>query len=173
MRELAVYRMNLGLPSTPQPHEPYPLVMALNDGGIHPEAPPQHASLRATESPQNGVNPAQLRPLTRATIHRLVKTLCQRTADRLRQIGPEHESDAQLLTRVSPHWLRHTAGTHMVENDIDIFTYGTPWAIARCKRPTAISIPQKEKGTDTPRKNTVLAGQWIRRRFDKPRRLSV
>src|SRR5690625_5854442 len=70
MRELAVYRMNLGLPSTPQPHEPYPLVMALNDGGIHPEAPPQHASLGATESPQNGVNPAQLRPLTRATIHR-------------------------------------------------------------------------------------------------------
>lgn len=120
MRELAVYRMSLGLPSTPQPHEPYPLVMALNDGGIHPEAPPQHASLGATESPQNGVNPAQLRPLTRATIHRLVKTLCRRTADRLRQIGPEHESDAQLLTRVSPHWLRHTAGTHMVENDIDI-----------------------------------------------------
>lgn len=98
MAELALYRQSLGLDPTPQRHETTPLVLALR---YHGAAHEQSA-------------------LTRASIHGIVRRLCQITAQRLRQEAPERIEEAELLEKVSPHWLRHTAGTHMVENTMDL-----------------------------------------------------
>lgn len=98
MAELATYRRSHSLPPTPQRHERTPLVLPLRYRG--------HADEQTA--------------LTRASIHRIVRSLCERAAERLRQIAPERKEEAALLEQVSPHWLRHTAGTHMVENAIDL-----------------------------------------------------
>lgn len=109
MSELGHYRKKLGLSPTPLPQEKIPLVLALN------------AASQLEGSDNNRYQKlAEAKPLTRASIHRLVKDVCQRTADRLRALGAHHENDARLLEQASPHWLRHTAGTHMVEGKVDI-----------------------------------------------------
>jgi site-specific recombinase XerD len=34
--------------------------------------------------------------------------------------GPEFSSDAARIARASAHWLRHTAGSHMANNAVDL-----------------------------------------------------
>lgn len=93
MGELAQYRQLLQLPPTPLPDEQTPLVMALR-------------------APYQGIG--------RAQIHYLIKNIFNQTAKRLAKQGPEQQAMAHHIAQASTHWLRHTAGTHMVENNIDI-----------------------------------------------------
>lgn len=93
MVELARYRRELGLQPYPVPGEATPLLLPI------------------------GGNP---RPMSRGGAHEIFKVLFAKTADRLSQRGPEHASAAARVTQASAHWLRHTAGSHMANNDVDL-----------------------------------------------------
>lgn len=71
------YRGSLGLPSEPLPGDETPLVGNLRKKG----------------------------PTTESTVYRIIKQVCQATADR---IASEHPHAAETLRRASPHWLRHS-----------------------------------------------------------------
>ncbi len=58
--------------------------------------------------------------LTRAALHSIVKKVFEGAAERLRQRGDEYAVRGDLLERASAHWLRHTAGSHMADQQIDL-----------------------------------------------------
>jgi site-specific recombinase XerD len=58
--------------------------------------------------------------MTRGGIHEIFKDIFAKTADRLRQRGPEWEAAASHMEQASAHWMRHTAGSHMANNDVDL-----------------------------------------------------
>lgn len=93
MVELARYRRELGYSPYPATGETTPLLLPI--GG-------------------------QPRPMTRGGIHQIFKDIFARTAERLRQRGPEYEAAASQMMQVSAHWLRHTAGSHMANHDVDL-----------------------------------------------------
>lgn len=94
MEELANYRTFKGLSPYPIANEETPLVLPIG----------------ATKN----------KPLTRAAIHYIVKRIFTDTATYLRSQGPEFEGEALHVEQASTHWLRHTAGTHMLEQDMDL-----------------------------------------------------
>ena len=94
IEELYAYRTFKGLTPYPLADEDLPLILPI--GSIQPK------------------------PLTRAAIHLIVKRIFTDTATRLRAQGPEFEAEAQHVEQASTHWMRHTAGTHMLEQDIDL-----------------------------------------------------
>ncbi|HJH24069.1 MAG TPA: tyrosine-type recombinase/integrase [Paenalcaligenes hominis] len=94
MDELIRYRTFKGLPPYPTANEDYPLVLPIGY--------------------------KQSKPLTRAAIHNIVKRIFTDTAAYLRSLGDAYESDALHVEQASTHWLRHTAGTHMIEQDMDL-----------------------------------------------------
>lgn len=91
--ELARYRRENGLTAFSLAGEPTPLLLPI--GG-------------------------KRRALTRSAVHLIVKEVFERTARRLETRGPEFSSRAQLLRSGSAHWLRHTAGSNMVDGDMDL-----------------------------------------------------
>lgn len=93
MVELARYRRELSYPPYPVPGESTPLLLPI--GG-------------------------KPRPMTRGGIHEIVKRVFVMTSERLRQRGPEFAPRAERVLQASAHWLRHTAGTHMANNDVDL-----------------------------------------------------
>jgi site-specific recombinase XerD len=93
MLELRRYRAANGLPELPQTGETGPLVL-----------------------PVTGRD----RPLSRGALYLVVKEVFRRTAERLCERGPEGEALAALLKRASAHWLRHTAGSHMSDQQVDL-----------------------------------------------------
>lgn len=93
MVELARYRRELGLTHYPASAETHPLLLPI--GG-------------------------KSKPLTRGAIHSIVKQVFSLTADRLRQRGPECSGDADRVMHASAHWLRHTAGSHMANGEVDL-----------------------------------------------------
>jgi len=94
--ELARYRRAHGLPPTPQPGETRPLVLPVIGR-------------------QN-----QERPLSRGALHLILKEVFGMAAGRLRARGPEWETQAAVLASASAHWLRHTAGSHMTDQQVDL-----------------------------------------------------
>jgi site-specific recombinase XerD len=93
MVELARYRRELKHPPYPGPGETTPLLLPI--GG-------------------------KPRPMSRGGIHEIFKDIFAKTADRLRQRGPEYEAAASHIMQASAHWMRHTAGSHMANNDVDL-----------------------------------------------------
>lgn len=93
MVELARYRSELSYPPYPVPGESTPLLLPI---GGKPKA------------------------MTRGAVHEIFKVIFAKTAQRLGQRGPEHAADAERMTQASAHWLRHTAGSHMANNDVDL-----------------------------------------------------
>ena len=93
MVELARYRRECGLSSLPVPGETTPLLLPI--GG-------------------------KLRAITRGAVHVVLKEVFHRTAEQLRLRGSEFEHVAQRLEQASAHWLRHTAGSHMTDRDVDL-----------------------------------------------------
>lgn len=93
MVELARYRRELSYPPYPVPGESTPLLLPI--GG-------------------------KPRPLTRGGIHEIIKTVFARTSERLRARGPEFAPAAERVMQASAHWLQHTAGSHMANNDVDL-----------------------------------------------------
>ena len=61
-----------------------------------------------------------MKPLTRASLHVIVKGIFSGTAQMLRLRGDEYAAPAALLDDASAHWPRHSAGTHMADANIDV-----------------------------------------------------
>jgi integrase len=93
MVELARYRRELSYPPYPVPGESTPLLLPI--GG-------------------------KPRSLTRGGIHEIIKAVFVKTSERLRARGPEFAPAAARVMQASAHWLRHTAGSHMANNDVDL-----------------------------------------------------
>ncbi|MBB4518344.1 MAG: tyrosine-type recombinase/integrase [Paraburkholderia sp.] len=93
MVELARYRRERGLAALPSPQEDTPLVLPLGQS---------------------------MKPLTRAALHTIVKGIFAGAADRLRLRGDEYAARATQLERASAHWLRHSAGSHMADGNLDL-----------------------------------------------------
>lgn len=93
MVELARYRREKGLTSLPLSGETLPLLLPIG---------------RRTDS------------MTRGALHAIVKKVFEQTAVRLRQRGDQSKAIADRVEQASAHWLRHTAGSHMANNDIDL-----------------------------------------------------
>jgi integrase len=51
---------------------------------------------------------------------RLLKEIFAMAAERLRSPGPDWEIRATVLASASAHWLRHTAGSHMTDQQVDL-----------------------------------------------------
>lgn len=93
MAELSRYRRAHRLPALPVDGEATPLVL-----------PVGHAQ----------------RPLTRAALDLIVKTVFRQAADRLRAQGDAGAEQARVLEQASAHWLRHSAGSHMADGRLDL-----------------------------------------------------
>ena len=91
--ELLRYREVHGLNGPPQSLEPFPLLMSAGASDKH---------------------------LSRAMAHILVKQVFQGSADRLRTLHPDQESQARVLEQASAHWLRHSAGSHLADQGVDL-----------------------------------------------------
>ena len=91
--ELRRYREVHGLNGLPQALEPSPLLMSAGASDKH---------------------------LSRAMAHVLVKQVFQGSADRLRTLHPDQESQARVLEHASAHWLRHSAGSHLADQGVDL-----------------------------------------------------
>ncbi|MGF6852839.1 tyrosine-type recombinase/integrase [Paraburkholderia sp. CI3] len=93
MMELGTYRRTRGLPALPSPGEDTPLVLPIGQS---------------------------LKPLTRAALHRIVKDVFGGAAEALRARGDDHAQRADRLKQASAHWLRHSAGSHMADQQLDL-----------------------------------------------------
>lgn len=62
----------------------------------------------------------QQRQMTRGAVHTIVKQVFKDAAARLRMRGSNFESIAARVETASAHWLRHTAGSHMANSDVDL-----------------------------------------------------
>lgn len=93
MVELARYRRETGLPPLPLPGDETPLLLPIG---------------------------AKPRPLTRAAVHAIVKEVFRQAAQRLRHQGEDGACRADRLEQASAHWLRHTAGSHMTDQAMDL-----------------------------------------------------
>jgi site-specific recombinase XerD len=81
------------LPPLPSPHEDTPLVLPVGQSR---------------------------KPLTRAALHRIVKQVFSGAAAALRARGETHAPRADQLEQASAHWLRHSAGSHMADQQVDL-----------------------------------------------------
>jgi integrase/recombinase XerD len=94
MAELTRYRRAHDLPALPSPGEDTPLVLPVGEAR---------------------------KPLTRAALHKIVKEVFARAASSLRVGGGDsNEERANRLEQASAHWLRHSAGSHMADQQVDL-----------------------------------------------------
>jgi len=63
---------------------------------------------------------ARRKPLTRAALHRIVKEVFAGAATRLSAGGESNAERAICLEQASAHWLRHSAGSHMADRQVDL-----------------------------------------------------
>jgi site-specific recombinase XerD len=93
MVELARYRREKGLSPFPAHAEDIPLLLPIG---------------------------TQQRQMTRGAVHALIKQVFFDTASRIRTRDAGFESLAIRVEAASAHWLRHTAGSHMANQNIDL-----------------------------------------------------
>lgn len=93
MVELARYRKEKGFAPLPLPDENIPLLLPI---GVRQD------------------------PMSRGALHAIVKKVFENTAFRLRQRGEQYDAVADRVEQASSHWLRHTAGSHMANSDVDL-----------------------------------------------------
>src|ERR1700730_2960494 len=93
MAELARYRRHYGLAALPYGGEATPLLLPI--GGTH-------------------------RTLTRGAVHRIIKQVFDNVIGHLQSTSDAPERAAERLRQASAHWLRHTAGSHMIDGQLDL-----------------------------------------------------
>jgi integrase/recombinase XerD len=93
MAELARYRRHYGLAALPYSGETTPLLLPI--GGTP-------------------------RTLTRGAVHLIIKQVFDNAIDHLQSAGEARERATERLRQASAHWLRHTAGSHMMDGQVDL-----------------------------------------------------
>jgi site-specific recombinase XerD len=93
MAELTRYRRHYDLAALPYSGETTPLLLPI--GGAH-------------------------RTLTRGAVHLIIKQVFDNAIDHLQSTGDAHERATERLRQASAHWLRHTAGSHMMDGQVDL-----------------------------------------------------
>ena len=93
MAELTRYRRAHDLSALPSPGEDTPVVPSVG---------------------------AARKPLTRAALHRIIKDVFSSAASSLRASGEVNEERTNRLEQASAHWLRHSAGSHMADQQVDL-----------------------------------------------------
>jgi integrase/recombinase XerD len=93
MAELASYRREHDPAALPSPGETTPLVLPVGQ---------------------------TRKSLSRAALHRIVKDVFRGAAGFLRARGNEAAERASRLEQASAHWLRHSAGSHMADQQVDL-----------------------------------------------------
>ncbi|MDB5781814.1 MAG: phage integrase family protein [Caballeronia mineralivorans] len=93
MAELARYRRHCGPAALPYSGETIPLLLPI--GGTH-------------------------RAMTRSAVHLIIKQVFDNAIDHLLPTGEAHERATERLRQASAHWLRHTAGSHMMDGQVDL-----------------------------------------------------
>jgi integrase/recombinase XerD len=93
MAELARYRRQYGLAALPYSGEATPLLLPI--GGTH-------------------------RAMTRSGVHLIVKQVFENAIGHLQSTGEARERATDRLRQASAHWLRHTAGSHMMDGQVDL-----------------------------------------------------
>jgi integrase/recombinase XerD len=93
MTELTRYRCAQHLSALPLPGEDTPLVLPVGEAR---------------------------KPLTRAALHTIVKEVFEGAAGSLRASGSSNEERGNRLEQASAHWLRHSAGPHMADQQVDL-----------------------------------------------------
>jgi site-specific recombinase XerD len=93
MLELARYRREKALPVSPLSGEQIPLLLPIG---------------------------TRKRSMSRGAVHAIIKAVFANTAKRLRLRGSEFAAIADRIDQASAHWLRHTAGSHMANNEVDL-----------------------------------------------------
>jgi integrase/recombinase XerD len=93
MAELALYRRHYGLAALPYGGETTPLLLPI--GGTH-------------------------RTMTRSAVHLIIKQVFDNAIGHLQSTGEAHERATERLRQASAHWLRHTAGSHMMDGQVDL-----------------------------------------------------
>jgi site-specific recombinase XerD len=58
--------------------------------------------------------------LSRGGVHLIIKQVFDNAIDHLPSTGEAHERAAERLRQASAHWLRHTAGSHMTDGQVDL-----------------------------------------------------
>ena len=94
LAELRTYRAALGRRELPNPGDPLPIIFPLI-------GPPT--------------------PMVRQALYEIVKDIVRMTAARVRSREPEHEAAAAHIESSSPHWMRHTAASHLGSR-VDVVT---------------------------------------------------
>lgn len=95
MGELAQYRLANGLSARPHPAEATPVILPLRNTGS---------------------------TLSRSALHVIVKSVFNGAAERVARQSPAEPVRVEMLRQASAHWLRHTAGSHMADNNVDLRT---------------------------------------------------
>jgi len=113
MTELARYRQSLGMTALPAPHETTPLVLPIGSTAGSTSGSTSASPRRKTAAPLN-------QPLTRVALHTIVKRVFAGAARQLRERGAEFEARAALPGQASAHWLRHSAGSHVADQQVDL-----------------------------------------------------
>ncbi|MFP3643386.1 tyrosine-type recombinase/integrase [Paraburkholderia sp. SIMBA_054] len=113
MTELSRYRQHLGMTALPSPNETTPLVLHIGGSAGRTAGSTTEPGRTKTEGPSH-------RPLTRAALHTIVKGVFAGAARRLRERDEAFVARADLLEKASAHWLRHTAGSHMADQQVDL-----------------------------------------------------
>lgn len=93
MHELARYRFMYQLTPIPQEGDATPLLLPI--GG-------------------------RAKALSRAAVHDIVKEIFNGVANDYRRRGHEYQARAEHIEKASAHWLRHTAGSHMANQNLDL-----------------------------------------------------
>ncbi|WP_109483276.1 tyrosine-type recombinase/integrase [Paraburkholderia sp. C35] len=121
MTELSRYRQSVGMPALPSPSEATPLILPIGSTADSiADGTDALALERASGTTRYARHLPSNRPLTRAAIHTIVKDVFARAAERLREQGDEDAVRADLLEKASAHWLRHSAGSHMADHQVDL-----------------------------------------------------
>jgi site-specific recombinase XerD len=80
--------------------------------GLRPALPPANETLPALPSLRD---PEVF--VTRSSLHTAVKSMCERLSATLLQNNPDLST---LVSSVSAHWLRHSYGTMLADNEVDL-----------------------------------------------------
>jgi integrase/recombinase XerD len=58
--------------------------------------------------------------MTHGGVHLIIKHVFDNAIDHLQSTGEAHRRAAERLRQASAHWLRHTAGSHMMDGQVDL-----------------------------------------------------